>query len=603
MKSLRELLSSVLLSKWLPLWVFGIAFLCCLPALSGGLMLDDIPMQMMFQPDFPIQPGGPRGDWDLFRFLGPERSYFRYQQELGLMPWWSAPSLRIAFFRPLSSLHMALDYRVWQGRTGLFHVESVLLYAGLSLVLCQLYRKLLGLSVVAGLAAVMFAIDDAHSLPVAWLSNRNALWAMLLGVLSLAAFVAARQGTWSSGKWVGPLLFALALLSGEAALGAAAYLFAYVVWIEEGPLWERLKLLWPYVLIGLLWAAAYGLLGYGTVGSGMYIDPVRSPGQYVLAVVSRLPLLLLAQFAVPPADLWMQVSPQLQVQAGLVVWGLLAVVGWACHRLLRGDKQSGFFATGMVLSLLPVCSAWPMDRLLLFSGLGAFGLIAQLVMRLAEGLTGGLADQPTGSRVWRKLVLGAVVLVHIVGAGLLLPLRIAFINKTFGGLDERAAMTLPAHDKLHGKTLVFVNAPDPLVASYSVVYRYLHGRTMVSDMRLLAVVLRGTLDITRSDERTLLVSPSEGFFQEPLSRVFRSATLPFVAGDTVKLSNMTAEVLAVSADGVPQKVAYRFDRPLEDAQLVWATWAERGFVPFVPPVVGQTVTLPAIDYAKALGSK
>ena len=65
------------------------------------------------------------------------------------------------------------------------------------------------------------------------------------------------------------------------------------------------------------------------------------------------------------------------------------------------------------------------------------------------------------------------MLVHIVLAGLLLPARIAFINKTFGGLDQRAAMTLPSHEKLHGKTLVFVNSPDPLVASYSVVYRYL----------------------------------------------------------------------------------------------------------------------------------
>ena len=60
MKRLRELLRLVLLSKWLPVFVFGLALVLCLPALSAGLMLDDIPMQMMFQPDFPHQPGAAR---------------------------------------------------------------------------------------------------------------------------------------------------------------------------------------------------------------------------------------------------------------------------------------------------------------------------------------------------------------------------------------------------------------------------------------------------------------------------------------------------------------------------------------------------------------
>ena len=112
------------------------------------------------------------------------------------------------------------------------------------------------------------------------------------------------------------ILFALALLSGEAALGAAAYLFAYVVWVE-GSLWDRLSLLFAVCGDRACLGGIYGALGYGTVDSGMYIDPLRSPVQYLIAVGSRLPLLLVAQLAVPPADLWMQLSPEVQVQAGL----------------------------------------------------------------------------------------------------------------------------------------------------------------------------------------------------------------------------------------------------------------------------------------------
>lgn len=599
MKRISELVSGFLLSKWLPAWVFGLSFLLCFPALLGGLMLDDFPHQMAFQPDFPIQPGGPRGDWDLFRFMGPDRSYFRYQQELGLMPWWTTPTIRLAFLRPLSALSHALDYRHWPDKPWLMHLESVLIYCGIALALCRLYRRLLGITVAAGIAAVMFAVDDAHSLPIVWIANRNALWAMFFGVLCLSSFIAYRRQTFPHGKWLGPLAFALALLSGEAALGAAAYLLAYVVWLDEGTLAARLARLGPYVALGLVWAIAYGVMGYGTVGSGMYIDPVRSPAEYLLAVLVRLPLLVSAQFALPPADLWMQVPAQAQVGAALVAWAAIALFGYLGHRLLRGDKLSGFFATGMVLSLLPVCSAWPMDRLLLFSGLGAFGLLAQLLIRLREGLS----DQPTARRLLRKLAIGLLVVVHVVFAGLLLPGRIAFSNQTFGSLIPRAAASLPPHDQIHGRTLVIVNSPDPLVATYSVVHRFLYGRTMIHDLRLLSVVLRGTLQVTRSDDHSLILEPSAGFIQEPLSRVFRSPSLPMSVGELVKLPNMTAEVLSVSDQGVPRRVAFHFDKPLSDPQIVWVVWKEHGFVTMIPPEVGQTVTLPAIDYPKALQGK
>ncbi len=599
MKRLSQLFSGFLLSKWLPAFVFGLALLLCFPALLGGLMLDDFPHQMAFQPDFPIQPGGPRGDWDLFRFMGPDRSYFRYQQELGLMPWWTTPTIRLAFLRPLSSLSHALDYRLWPDKPWLMHLESVLIYCGIALLLGRLYRRLLGVTIAAAVAAVMFALDDAHSLPIVWIANRNALWAMLFGVFALSSFIANRRQTFPAGKWLGPIAFGLALLSGEAALGAAAYLFAYVVWMEQGPWLTRLARLWPYVGLGLIWAVAYGVMGYGTVGSGMYIDPVRSPGAYLLAVIVRLPLLLAAQFALPPADLWMQVAPSAQVGAAVVAWAAIALFGFLGYRLLRGDKLSGFFATGMVLSMLPVCSAWPMDRLLLFSGLGAFGLVAQLVVRLGQGLS----DQPTARRVLRRLAIGLLLLMHVVLAGLLLPGRIAFANQTFGSLIPRAAASLPPHDQIHGRTLVIVNAPDPLVATYSVVHRFLYGRTLIHDLRLLSIVLRGTLQVTRSDDRTLILEPSEGFIQEPLSRVFRSPSLPMSAGEVVKLPNMTAEVQSVSEAGVPRRVAFHFDRPLSDPQLVWVIWKEHGFVNWVPPAVGQTGTLPAIDYPTALRGK
>jgi hypothetical protein len=54
---------------------------------------------------------------------------------------------------------------------------------------------------------------------------------------------------------------------------------------------------------------------------------------------------------------------------------------------------------------------------------------------------------------------------------------------------------------------------------------------------------------------------------------------------------MTATVLDVTEDGRPQKVAFRFETPLEDSSLRWLHFQAGDFVPWMPPPVGEKVTL------------
>ena len=61
--------------------------------------------------------------------------------------------------------------------------------------LAALYRRLMGATAAAGLAALFYAIDDAHGPPVAFLANRNAMMATLFGVLAVQkATPAGRSG-------------------------------------------------------------------------------------------------------------------------------------------------------------------------------------------------------------------------------------------------------------------------------------------------------------------------------------------------------------------------------------------------------------------------
>jgi hypothetical protein len=43
-----------------------------------------------------------------------------------------------------------------------------------------------------------------------------------------------------------------------------------------------------------------------------------------------------------------------------------------------------------------------------------------------------------------------------------------------------------------------------------------------------------------------------------------------------------------------------FERPLEDPLYVWRQWLGSKAVPFTPPPVGSTVTLPAVDFGEAM---
>src|SRR6185369_5071046 len=103
------------------------------------------------------------------------------------LPWWSAPDLKLAFCRPLSALSLWLDYRLFPNSPALMHAESLLWFAALLGVVTFLYRRLLAPAWVAGLAALLYAVDPGHAVPVAWLANRNAVFATLFGVLALLA--------------------------------------------------------------------------------------------------------------------------------------------------------------------------------------------------------------------------------------------------------------------------------------------------------------------------------------------------------------------------------------------------------------------------------
>jgi hypothetical protein len=571
-----------------------------LPSLGIGLQLDDYPQRLILlstsEADIP--------PLSVYATVPGDAASVRHFIDRGILPWWSAPDLKLAFCRGLSAADLWLDYQLFPDSPVLFHAESLLWFAAMLAALALLYRRLLvptspaspvSPASLAGFAGLLYAIDPGHAVPVAWIANRNALLATFFGALALLAHDRWRRDGWRPGALGSAVALALALLSGEMALGAAAFLAAYAVTIESGDWKRRLGSLLPAGATLLAWATYYRLAGFGTRGSGMYLDPLASPAAFAAAFFNRVPLLLLGQWTPIPADVVAIVPPARIGAFALAGWGVTALLLLVLLPLLRRDRAARFFALGTALALVPSAATTPSNRLLFWVSFGALGLIAQLLFGVYEKADWRLPG--VFGRGLTAAVAGAMLLFHLLLAPFLLVASIGSV-RLLGDPVRRAAATLP--EDLAGRAVVVVNAPEYLLfVSFVPTLLPTEGKPMPRSFRGLA---SGPFPstVTRLDERTLALHLGGGLFDGLLGRLFRAADRPLPAGERIELTGLSVRVAALSPAGQPSDVVFRFAVPLEDPSLRWLQWHGPGYAPFAPPAIGQTVTLPAPRNAFAL---
>lgn len=591
---MRARLARVVSSRAFLVIAAVLAVVLLLPSLRAGFMMDDY-AQWFWMRGGTGAPGGPRGSWDLFRFQGPERESFAIAMDRGFWPWWTNPEMRLAFFRPLTAITHAIDHALFPNSPALMRLESALMYAGGVVVVGLLYRRFLGATVAAGLATLMYAIDDAHAVTVVWISNRNAVLAAALGFGALLLHDQAIRRSDRRARVAAPIVFALAMLAAEAAIAVLAYLAAYALWLHTERLSRRLAALAPYLGITAVWAIVYKLGGYGAWGAEFYIDPGREPAHFLTALATRLPVLLEGQFSFPPSDMWLLVPPEHKA-TGIAVVAALVLLGSAVLAFgVRRTRENGFFATGMLLALVPVCATWPGDRLLIFAGFGAFGLVGDFLTAPRELLT-------HGRRVVVKAAAVFYILLHIVIAPVFFAGRAVQIAQMLHDPIERAAQSYPPSSELAGKTLMIVNGPDFLIPSFGMMVRLRRGEPLPERMRQLAIAVQGRVLFKRTGERTVEMLLENGFFHDAFSLVFRKGDPPMPLGHKVELPGMTATVKAYTADRKRvATVEFELDRPADDPGFVWVIWQGKQMERFTLPAVGEEVLLPPVDYELALG--
>lgn len=571
------------------------------PSLVCGLVLDDHVLQLLARADPGI--AGLHGDpFSLFRFTtGRPEDNLALMDQGALLPWWSEPYHLNAFFRPLSSLTHVLDFRLWPDRPWLMHAHSLLWFFALLLALAHVYKRLHEPAPANGsaplplpapdsllplpvLALALYAVDDAHGMTVAWVANRNALISAALSLPALAAHHRWLALGYKPGAVLGPLCFALGLLAGETAVAVLGYLLAYTAVMDRAPWPRRLLHLAPYLVLMAGWRALFGFMSLGSFGSGGYHDPGREPLGYALALVQHLPVLLGAELALPVADLWFWGPPGLRIAVWIVsVLSAGAVLALA-HRLLARDREARFWMAGMVLSACAVAASVPGERLLLVPSVGGAALIARLIARLAAPAP----DEP--ALRGRGFALGALVLIHVVAAPLMLPQR-TYNMGLLARVIDRADASLPTDDVIRKRTVIVLNAPVDLLVMYLQVAREARGVPRPAHFHWLATA-SSELRIERVDDHTLRVQPARGFLLTAPERHYRADPSALRPGAEIALSQMTVRVLAQTPDGRPAAADFRFAEPLDSNRYLFVRFEDGRFVPAAPPPAGHALTFP-----------
>lgn len=549
--------------------------------LDTGLHMDDIAQRAMVRGDFP----SPRSWWDLYRFA-PGGSGNLALMNHGALPWWSDPQLRLSALRPLASGLIYFD--VWALSTWGAHLHSLIWWVALLVALHWTLRQVLtpGWAV---LAVALYAFDDCHIYPLAWLANRTALISMFFAVLALGMHLRWREAGERYGKWAGPLCGVIALSGGEYGICGLAYVAAYELVGSRQAIGLRLRALLPYIVAVLVYLLLHRGLGFGAKASAVYVDPFAEPLNYVDAVVERVPLLLgdmLSGIDVARVGALVATYPlaSLVVVFALIAWGASERASWSVQQ--RATLRWALL--GSALALLPVASSFLSARLTVAAALGTHVLLAGLVVRsYARG------KQLRSARTWLGLVLSLTVLsAHMAGAAYWGQLATTEL-RVFNQRARQVALAMRVEDDdVRQQRWVLFAAADPVVMLYPPQLRRLAGHPLPRAWWVLSLA-PSVHRIRRVSPRALEITVDQGaMLQRPLEQFFRHPEHGFQALQTVALDGLDITVLDVDDFGAPRRIRYTFDRPLEDPTLRFFVMGTHGLVRYPLAGVGATMTLP-----------
>ena len=562
----RVLAPKFLLNRNNPaLWLSLLSLALLSPALFSGFMADDYLHFALFHglDRLPLT-----DDWSLFgmySFIDGNAERLAKLVEQGFMPWWTYEDFKYSFFRPIAEISHWLDYQLWPESPLMMHAHNLVWYFAVLLILGKVYGHLFDQKWVWLVAFAIFALDSSHAVTVSWIANRNALIAATFALLSLLYFLrwVDSEGAESSNIILSVLFLFLGLLSAEIALSITPYFFAYAVFIDKrGPIRGLLAIL-PLAIASGVWLVVYKIGGYGASGvPSYYVDPLVNTAEFLERLQVRLPALLMSQWGLVPAEVTNFAGDTGRIAALIAQAGLFVLLVIFSPLVIR-DKYLKFWLVGTVLSALPVCSAWPQDRNLMFIGIGGAAFIARFVQLVIEDNFSSLFV-----RVIRKSTLWVLVVTHLFLSPLLLPFM-SYAPKLYGAPERNAALVDTANLNLEGKSLVFLRAPLT-IPSYFNAIRY-YGDLSMADQVWPLTTTNSDVTISIKDSHSIELHLHEGMLVADDQLVRDPSVSPIKKDEVFELQGMKIQVTGLNEQSLPERLIVTFEKRLDSPDLLFFT--------------------------------
>jgi len=523
---------------------------------------------------------GTLGPWDLFRFANGDWKGLRVDE--GPAPWFTHPDLKLALFRPLTTLTHVIDHHLMGFASIGALVQNAVWLALLLAAAGRLFLRQLP-APMAALGLVLLALEPSHIEPLGWVSGRNAVIGAALGFWGLVLHIEGHEDESVTKRRSALLLFALALLAGETALGCVLFLGSYIWLGRTTSASAKLRESAPYVLLLTLWLAVYAALGYGTRASGFYANPLSEPLAYLAELPAKFAAISSGSVLGFPTTIWFfrgdlraPISILGAVALGLAGLGLAWVIGRAGPQERRSLV---WLAVGTLSSQLPQCAGILGARSLVVPTLGASALVAAILLAPARELS--------TLRAWSARSLQALLaLSHLAQPLLGLFATLNVYDQAFAAEDR--AMQQSELDRAAGRRAIVLAAPDPTVAIYLPSRLALEGKPLPLAWNTLSFAeVDHRLIRTAENEFELeqLAEPRAGFEQ-----AFRSDRTPLHPGDVVDLGFVRATVLDVEGRW-RRKVRFSFTN-LSDPKHCFLLWKDGALRETKLPGVGETLDLP-----------
>ncbi|MBX3187987.1 MAG: hypothetical protein KF819_13270 [Labilithrix sp.] len=546
------------------LLVFALGVVLFFPAIRAPLFLDDYLQGAMVEGTFPVA----RGPFDLYDFV--DDASRTPLTERGLLPWWSHPKLTIRFFRPLSSALLWMDHRAFGHGALPMHLHSFAWWIAAVLAARTLFRDVFSPRVTA-LATAIFALSPCHSLPLAWVANREVLVSLAFGGVALAAQARWREDQRLRDGALAALMFALSMLGGgEYALSFAGYVVAMDL-VRRESIGRRAVGLVPFALPAALYLITRGQLGYGSFGSGFYSDPLRDPAAFAADAPWRAVALLGMGWMTLDAEAW-RLGASRWILVGLVATaalGMNVVLRRALSPLSpRARARATWLLVGSLIAIAPTLAVVPARRLLGVSMLGV-ALVVALVIdhvwfptreedkkpRDRAGILASLA----------ALGLGFAHLVHGPGTSWLASRQ----HRMDGG--EFADRVTWLRSKVPETSTSELGVVRGMAGAFFTPFAL--DRRGQTPARWWVLSQAGHVLVLRRGERTLemIATPGRGLFPVGERNLYRSSSQPLRAGDELVVPGMRVTVLEVGEAG-PRIARFDFD---EDPERIF--WVTDGF--------------------------